>query len=1715
MASLNPPYFFAEYRRPIIRKQPTARERALGLTLKDVNWLGTVYGASHESRTSSTSPMTVETLTLKRLGKSEIPLAGAFMMSPSPEQKKALLYTPYAGIEVFENKGECLAALTQRLTDPTSCVDLTRFLSIPQRGQFTHKSVFTLATATVTGDVFEDQKKTIEANQAQGVQLMLDELRTTPTLSELLDEALSVLNLDPDFRNLALKDTRVNSFMASSDHNGNGLSRWVESASLGETLLQYYAKQAWPAHRTRTFSNPKQDKSAFTAKQRKQDVEYWESLVHRAAGVLSKLLNNLLLTWWHIPYDANKSRTDLFTQVMSDKFRADMLFKHQSESEIISSEEARYLLAVLLSDQTERSAWHSSLRIEKISIHTPYQHYVELAATFLISEEKAYLYTQSRGLQVLKDVEDLNDTLLSMLKTAGHQDELLNFLSLDERGLYLAMRDVQVSGKLVEGSVFEGMVNDIQEKQLSNLEHALTLYRRAEGEVSLEALLDCSLDIRQMLDSRLLALDAAGRWSLHPVSSGNGRPSTVQAERAKLQLQALQPEEDTLIAHRAVHPTLHGQARNTLDKAIKAQTLYQSADDIYVNTYSQPARDLEQGQPESSETMVEYFLKHLASTTKDIPQSPFTGYYNAPEDGVSARWHNLNSVNFNTIIRTARTNFLKHDVRDLPRQFLDRHGKDMIKTWMLGLRSEAELRRLNHTLSPNHYAILDTVLRADSMTRDKRHGLQGFLPDAFGLTLTINGEKTAQPLANCFVLTERGGLDPNLSGDAVLWTPQLGYEPFTSLAPLVESLKQRLNYSPRRTALLQNLSIHLRVPHQSYQLGPLQRIDGHFLENRQQSNLAHDLDAIDHWASLPLDTTKLQDRLNDALGRMAPLNIDRAKAIANTIVRQHALPVWLGLASTADQFLHAELLEQHRLSAPDNKDYLHGLPDLRTYVASTLTTLLKARYPDNTLDPDDILIPARVILNGHTQSLTEFALRHLPDLQPDNLTPKARGTTPLPTSLDGSAVVQIVRQLDIGKTYRDLLTTHLTADTDDARSRRDLFCRQLPWQVLRHAHEEKLEERLSASAWGFIQQIFDMPDAVARDAVSGATAMIRPLELIATAGAIAAKVLGVYVIGAKAAATGPLVLYAPYAPFSVLKEYATEENLQDDINTPGLLQEWIIRQLSDPEQEIFRNLFKPSESEKEKTEKTEDVEKTAEKVSLASTPIRGNVLGQLFHDNAQQLINMLASQFDKDGRIQWDGIANMLRTGASIALQFIAGKLTFPLVVWRSFKLFEASAEALQEQKFGEGLRTFIRGLTTLASLREGLDDSFDPDPTDTAAADPTVDEATPATTIATLDITHTNRTRLQLFEDVAVALTDLKKDPKIHVYHHAVSGRNYIPMAGKVYPVVQQDKRWCVRLGRESGPCVKRDAQGQWVLDLDTDEARFIHGAPGPSHGVKRSQMKVKAYGRREIRELLPVLDGFIESALSIALFYTFNCQRNLMLFRNAPYERVSTILNDMFGISHFNGQQLDKIDKSVNEIFDGLSEASLLERDSMRFVYGIDSKQRKTSFGFIIPEDPDRKIHLAERFFHPHLYPDNYRLTAPFDIDDHCRAQTLIHEMSHLTSGTEDIIYLEGMRPFVDLFPPNSPEYNYLFDIQKTSLSHLTPQNELFTTEDDAGRYGITGNARTKVLNVTQTTTLREARVKFTTDPDIRLDVILANADSVACLITNVGRMLDPGAT
>ena len=151
--------------------------------------------------------------------------------------------------------------------------------------------------------------------------------------------------------------------------------------------------------------------------------------------------------------------------------------------------------------------------------------------------------------------------------------------------------------------------------------------------------------------------------------------------------------------------------------------------------------------------------------------------------------------------------------------------------------------------------------------------------------------------------------------------------------------------------------------------------------------------------------------------------------------------------------------------------------------------------------------------------------------------------------------------------------------------------------------------------------------------------------------------------------------------------------------------------------------------------------------------------------------------------------------------------------------------------------------------------------------------------------------------------------------------------------------------------------------------------------------------------------------------------------------------------------------------------------------------------------------------------------RLKTPFDISAHARATVLIHEISHLKSLTEDLAYLDSMRPFPDLINVKASGAwqmkTELDDLRQTALSISTPASILFKVWDevseeweDFGSYNGTKMLKDKVLGATGARSLTQARDIFMSDADKRIDTILANADSVTCIISDIGRSLETGA-
>ncbi|MGN8342604.1 dermonecrotic toxin domain-containing protein [Pseudomonas sp. SMV71] len=1051
---------------------------------------------------------------------------------------------------------------------------------------------------------------------------------------------------------------------------------------------------------------------------------------------------------------------------------------------------------------------------------------------------------------------------------------------------------------------------------------------------------------------------------------------------------------------------------------------------------------------------------------------------------------------------------------------------NLAHVFSLGLRAEAELRELNETLPAAAHDLISSVFAADSQYPDRKQriGVKGFRPDVYSLRVAYHaeGEMASMPLASCFFLTERGGLDTPLSGMGILWTPADGLQAFSCVEFATKHLNRQLLDPQRRFALLANLTPSQRKPHGRYQFETFELIEDNAPLNRMQSFIEHFEAEHSYLNALKagdwrLTGTALRNSLQARLNAGAPTNLPRAVRIAEAIRWQQKLPAWLGTASVEDQRLHIDLLEQYKNSASDGKDYLDGIEPLHSYVNRTLKRLLNTRFAASNLDPATLLITPNLAVAGPASLLTDFALNHNDVIQMTGFKVSSTTRQKLPDGLNEAAIRQLLLSLDIPTVYQRTVVDTLSGSGVEARQSKQRFGRQLPWQLLQYAHALHLQQHLSPTAFDLIRQVLDMPDAIARQAVAGASALIRPLELIKTEGTRAIKTLGLYLIGSSSDATAPQVLYSPYHTGHQFSEFKDEASVLAAFNVPGALQDLLIRRLPESQQATFANLFASTVG-------------ASSEIALASNPITTNLLDTLFNDNVRLLADMLTTQSDTRRHFDWDTVKHLFKAGVKLAGKQLQGKLTFIETLWESYQDFKASAESLQQHDWKAGLHDFIAGAAEMVSLGAlNPDDTFGLLAPIGPGAPGTPGPSAPswkdiASTVAT-------RTNLHPFEANGVSLDTLHKHATHGTYKDMATGKLYVPVAGKVFQVAKVEQAWRVIHANAEGPILHSSPDGQhWTIDPRRQTIRYGKVMSTLSNAYSdhtaAGSMNIEARGMAQIRRKYPHYATAIVQALETARHYCGNALHNLDQIKRQvpPGSRLEVFLKAFFGVHEVDASLVKKIHTAVAPICQALADPSWELQNGKRIVIGNLKDANDAATAFVLEPNAVGRIYLTQFFFHVGL--DEYKELVPpfFNIDAHAQAATLIHEISHQLFNTYDIAYLDAALPFLDLISRATPlgkeKYNSQKKQQSSALSLSTPRHKLFMAWDGTAgalrsleRVPELQDVAREILKVTGAESMDEARDVFLYPhlPDKRIDLILRNADSLTRLICELGRQLD----
>ena len=312
--------------------------------------------------------------------------------------------------------------------------------------------------------------------------------------------------------------------------------------------------------------------------------------------------------------------------------------------------------------------------------------------------------------------------------------------------------------------------------------------------------------------------------------------------------------------------------------------------------------------------------------------------------------------------------------------------------------------------------------------------------------------------------------------------------------------------------------------------------------------------------------------------------------------------------------------------------------------------MLKDGDDQASITPDDVEVglPAQGSTPARNQSLLDYALSHQSYWNDEVPLFASTGKTPLPSALDAQTLKTRIQALNINGAYQTYIEGLLGPTSLDFEQRATRFAKQLPWQLMQYAHGMMLQGQLSPAAFGLIQQIMDMPDAIARATVVDAHAMIRPLELLVDDGKNTIRIPGAYLIGPASGDAGPLVLYAPYSPGYTLKEYSVEAALRAELTASGALQRWV-------------RLLAPAVDHAALSSALEQPQASTA-LQLACNPINAPLFKQLYTENVELLTTLLGCQKTANAGTAWDTAKAVFAEGVQQAIVFFAGKLAYPLI---------------------------------------------------------------------------------------------------------------------------------------------------------------------------------------------------------------------------------------------------------------------------------------------------------------------------------------------------------------------------------------------------------------------------------------------------------------------
>ncbi|MFJ3525533.1 dermonecrotic toxin domain-containing protein [Pseudomonas sp. NPDC090203] len=1741
MPDITPEFFQREaLKRRYIDELAAARQKKL-FSPTEHTWL---LGPARPAVENDPDPVRVDRLMRGDGSANPFELSAALLLSHTDTARpQVYLFSLSRGVEAYADRHALLAMLRDRFAkdDPNALFEFER----------------------LEGDPFKAQALTCIDHQVEQMGRMSAELCKMPSLYDASTASLK-RQLEVVFPQLAI-DPYTHLLRIVID-KGTNADKIIMTQTLAEAVFDQYRGATVVKGCRRQFLDL-QGAIVGTA----DALLYTQAMADAVTGVnehYAKLLDN----YWLAPVSADHIHTR--KDMANDCFSASLL-RHldvRARDANLTPATLRALRSVLrwaMDNTTEQAAtpcW-------KLTLQAGEGAPLPLASTFVVQprmdgDQSLIWFAPDQQLTVFADWAALTAHLTSVQGL----EQLRPALALDDLRALPAEAVMRVEQHEILTPLIAERVASIIAMQARNLEYVTQLSTTGDAWV---AMIDDALDVRQLLDPGQQVLGAR-RWhseardflrTWHTPAPDPVPPPGPLPQIDEDAEQAVDPESGldefqmpTWVEQTHLLESLSISLRQTsnvlLDYASQVLQPYlcvlfgpqARAEDLYVS-WSTKAAEGDSTQLVSFDVrtlLLDRVSGHRSSplpVDAQIVQGRGTTFHSPPAEVID---HMLGKV---------ATGFASAYIQAFQqsRSGLLRHEDQAIQPARTAISLRQDCMRLDLALSkrqgwtdPLAFDMVTQVLDYPALSLRPRTAM---MVQAFTLSLVF--AKSNAMLTDTLVV-----MRPDDPDSAVMfWSGAGGWQQFTSIQRLKDALLRKLR-SEDRDGWLQRLGdgdsadlrqhlnasatngaqVHLHMVTQDI----AQALTQHALA-RQQQDLQQLCKRVERCA--------LEAQLFARLAGAAEVDgqlietLDGLWTRVSTTLFEEMLPEWLTKVPLEDLKVFRDMVRRYYAATDGGKKFLVDLPTVHDYAANQLKAQLALDFPGHTIDPDRVTVTARRYLSAlpppgqmpsmvpaatlkKSESLTRYAINRFRHEQESALSVESADPEVV-RLLTPDHLRNMVRTLDVGSGYLALLRKSLGAADPGYSERKRLFTDQLPAMLLSLALEQKFKGQLSDKAYQYVFQVFEMPDGIAREPIDKVDVIISPLQLVPDAGMSPDTVCGMYLICAAGAEQGPLVLFTLLHPTLMFREFSDMAALLAAMRTELPLQKVLLDRVASAAHSRydhggFVEPHLPFSVE------TDDVPVRAPgPVTLDVAPVKGNVVQLMFQDTIMLLDENSVAAIVTNAQEDQAGREFLGLLGLEQLLMLLPGRLATLVALWQSTGLFQASAVSALGHRWGEALSEFCAALGVLVSAREQkikqdvLHDRHG-NRLESVSEEP---ESKPGSGWSHEGLTVEQVHRLSSLEARNVALKDMDHDALLNIYKSRTGEVPYAVVSGRVYQVahIAEEGYWqIVGADGSPGPRLKSDSHQHWLVDLQMR----LRGGGGFTSRFRESRIissventiTIEASGMPEIRTLYRDRARRIGQAHLHTMRMLETCLDNLQAPKaGQPHNpQVMRIIQAFFGVTDVLPSLLATTENTIRTLFAAVMDPSMSPFSSPRYVVGTTRPGFETVTAFVMKSDPQRRVFLTEKFFHPMLSALNATAASEgFNEGVHHRAANLIHELSHLVLDTEDIAYLDSMLPYPDLLAQETPAQisfqRRVTLLRERRLSAQTPRDSLFMISTGGVRRALQaddGPAYFAILRLTGARDLVQARQRFLADEDVRIRVLMGNADSVTLLVLLLGR-------